>query len=133
MHHCVNRQSMHEESAEEIEKDNKQTWKRVHEEERTCQQLSKESECKVNDIIWKSFYVQRQHIVVNAKSLWEIWSKDLHQRERRSKENHDNNNKEHSEMSVRDWRRQDVVNVQEHKSNKKMIETIDILNQDKEQ
>ncbi len=42
---------MHEESAEEIEKDNKQTWKRVHEEEKTYWQLSKESKHEINDII----------------------------------------------------------------------------------
>ena len=59
MHHCVNYQSAHEESAEEIVKDNEQTWKWVHEEERTRRQLNKENEHEVNDIIWKSSYVQR--------------------------------------------------------------------------
>jgi len=133
MHHCINCQSAHEESAEETEKDNEQTWKRVHEEEKTHWQLSKKNEHEVNDIIWKSSCVQRQHIIVNAKSLQEIWSKDFHQRERRSKENHDNNNEEHSEMSERNWHRRDVVDVQKHKDNEEMIETADILNQDKEQ
>jgi len=58
MHRCVDCQSAYEESAEETEKDNEQTWKRVHEEEKTCWQLSKKSEREVNDIIWKSSYVQ---------------------------------------------------------------------------
>ncbi len=105
---------MHEESAEETEKDNKQTWKRVHKEEKTCWQLSEESEHEVNNIIWKSSCVQHQYIVVNAKSLQEIWSKDFHQRKRRNKKNHDDNNKEHNEMSERNWRQQDIVDVQEH-------------------
>ena len=67
------------------------------------------------------------------KSLWEVWSKDLHQRRRKSKENHDNNNEEHSEMSERDWRRQDIVDTQEHKNDEEMIKTADILSQDEEQ
>ena len=133
MHRCINCQSAHEESVEETEKDNEQTQKRVHEEERTCWQLSEENEHEVNNIIWKLSYVQHQHIIISAKSLWEIWSKDLHQRERESKENHDNNNKEHSEMSERNWRRRDAVDTQEHKDNEEMIETADISNQDKEQ
>jgi len=65
--------------------------------------------------------------------LWEIWSKDFHQRERRSKENHDDNNKKHSEMSERDWRRQDAVDVQKHKNNEEIIKTADILSQDEKQ
>ncbi len=69
---CVNCQSMHEESAEEIEKDNEQTWKEVHEEEKTRWQLSEESEWEVDDIVWESFCSQRQHCVINAKSLQEI-------------------------------------------------------------
>ncbi len=133
MRHCIDCQSAHEESAEETEKNNEQTWKRVHEEERTCKQLSEENEREVNDTIWKSSCVQHWHIVVSAKSLWEIWSKDLHQRERRSKENYDNNNEEHSEMSERNWRRRDTVNAQEHKDNEEMIKTADILSQDKKQ
>jgi len=48
---CVNCQSAYEESAEETEKDNEQSQKRVHEEEKTCRQLSEESEREVNDII----------------------------------------------------------------------------------
>ncbi len=127
MHHCVNCQSAHEESAEEIEKDNEQTQKRVHEEEKTRWQLSKESEREVNDIIWKSSCVQRQHIIISAKLLWEIWSKNLHQRKRRNKENHDDNNEEHSEMNERNWRRRDAVDMQEHRDDKEMIKTVDIL------
>ena len=65
--------------------------------------------------------------------MWEIWSKNLHQKERRSKENHDDNNEEHSEMSKRDWCRQDAVDVQEYRNNEEIIETADILNQDEEQ
>ena len=129
--HCVNYQSAHEESAEETEKDNEQTWKKVCEEEKTCWQLSEESEREINDIIWELFSVQRQHIIISVKSLWEIWSKDLHQRERRSKENHDDNNEEHSEMNERNWHRQDIVNTQEHKNNEEIIETADISSQDK--
>ncbi len=53
MCHCVNYQSAHEKSAEETEKNNEQTWKRVYEEEKTCRQLSKESEHEVDNIIWK--------------------------------------------------------------------------------
>ncbi len=67
------------------------------------------------------------------KSLWEIWSKNFHQRKRRSKENHDDNNEEHSEISERDWCRQDVVNTQEHRDDEEIIETANILSQDKEQ
>ncbi len=33
--HCVDCQSMHEELAEKIKKDNEQTWKEVHKEEET--------------------------------------------------------------------------------------------------
>ncbi len=95
--------------------------------------MSKESEHEVNDIIWESSCVQHQHIIINAKSLWEIWSKDFHQRRRRNKENHDNNNKEHSEMSERNWRRWDVVDAQKHRDDEKIIKIVDILNQDKEQ
>ncbi len=65
--------------------------------------------------------------------MWEIWSKNLHQKERRSKENHDNNNEEHSEMNERDWCWRDVVNVQKHRNDEKMIKTIDISSQDEEQ
>ncbi len=124
---------MHEESAEETEKDNEQTWKKVHEEEKTRWQLNKENEREVNDIIWELSCVQRRHIIISAKSLWEIWSKNLHQRERRNKENHDNNNEEHNEMSERDWRRRDAVDVQKHKNDEKMIKITDILSQDEEQ
>ena len=124
---------MHEKSAEETEKDNEQTWKKVHEEEKTCWQLSEESKHEVNDIIWESSCVQHQHIIINVKSLWEIWSKDLYQRERRSKKNHDNNNEKHSEMSKRNWRWRDIVNAQEHKDNEKIIKTVDISSQDEEQ
>ncbi len=130
---CINCQSVHEESAEETEKDNEQTWKKVHEEEKTHWQLNKESEHEVDDISWKSSCVQCQHIVVNVKSLWEIWSKDFYQRKRRSKENHDDNNKEHSEMSKRNWHQQDAVNAQEHKNDEKMIKTVNILSQDEKQ
>jgi len=130
---CVNCQSTHEESAEETEKNNEQTWKRVCEREKTRWQLSEKSEHEVNNIIWKLSYVQHWYIIISAKSLWEIWSKNLHQRERRSKENHNNNNKEHSEVSERDWRWQDAVNMQEYKDDQKMIKTADISNQDKEQ
>ncbi len=49
------------------------------------------------------------------------------------KENHDNNNEEHSEISEKDWRWLDVVNTQEHRNNEKMIETVNILSSDKEQ
>ncbi len=130
---CVDCQSAHEESAEETEKDNEQTWKRVYEEEKTRWQLSEENEHEVNDIIWESSYVQCQHIIISAKSLWEIWSKNLHQKEKRSKENHDNNNKEHSKMSKKDWYQQDAVNMQKHRNDEEIIETVDILNQDEEQ
>jgi len=130
---CIDCQSMHEESAKKTEKDNEQTWKRVHEEERTRWQLSEKSEHEVNDIIWESSCVQCQRIIISAKSLWEIWSKDLHQREKRNKENHDDNNKEHSEMSERNWHRQDAVDAQKHKDDEKMIKIVDILNQDEEQ
>ncbi len=65
--------------------------------------------------------------------MWEFWSKDFHQRERRNKENHDDNNEEHSEVSKRDWHWQDVVDMQEHKDNEKIIKTADISSQDKEQ
>jgi len=68
MHCCINCQSMHEESAEETEKNNEQTWKKVHEEERTCWQLSKENECEVNNIIWELSCIQHWHIIINAKS-----------------------------------------------------------------
>ncbi len=51
MHCCINCQSVHEESAEETEKDNEQTWKRVHEEEKTRRQLNEKSKHEVNDII----------------------------------------------------------------------------------
>ncbi len=108
---CVNCQSTHEESAEKTEKDNEQTWKRVCEEEKTCWQLSEESEHEVDDIIWELSCVQRQHIIISAKSLWEIWSKNLHQKERRNKENHNNNNKEHSEISKKDWCQRDVIDA----------------------
>jgi protein-arginine kinase len=63
---------MHEESAEEIEKNNEQTWKEVHEEEETRWQLSKESKREVDNIIWKSSYLQRWCCIINAKSLQEI-------------------------------------------------------------
>ncbi len=95
--------------------------------------MSKESEREVNDIIWKSSCVQHQHIIISAKSLWEIWSKDLHQRKRRNKENHDDNNEEHSEMSERDWRRRDAVDTQEHRNDEKIIKTANISSQDEEQ
>ena len=131
--HCIDCQSAHEESVEETEKDNEQTWKKVHEEERIHRQLSEESEHEVNNIIWKSSCVQHQHIIINAKSLWEIWSKDLHQRRKRSKENHDNNNKKHSEVSERNWRRRDVVDAQEYRNDEEIIKTADILSQDEEQ
>ena len=130
---CVNCQSAHEESAQKIEKDNEQTWKKVHEEEKTHRQLSKKNKHEVNDIIWESSCVQHQHIIIIVKSLWEIWSKNLHQRKRKSKENHDNNNEEHSEMSERNWRWQDAVNTQEHKNDEEIIKTADISSQDKEQ
>ncbi len=130
---CINCQSVHEESVKETEKDNEQIWKRVHEKEKTCWQLSEKSEREVNNIIWKSSCVQHQYIIINAKLLQEIWSKDLHQRERKSKENHDDNNKEHSEISKKDWHRQDAVNMQEYKDNEEMIETADISSQDEEQ
>jgi len=68
-HHCIDYQSTHEESAEETEKNNEQTWKKVHEEEKTHQQLSEKSEREVNNIIWKLFCIQRQHIIISAKSL----------------------------------------------------------------
>ena len=87
---CIDSQSVHEESVEETKKDNEQTWKRVYEEEKTRWQLSEENEHEVNDIIWELSCVQRWHIIVDAKSLWEIWNKDLHQRRRKSKENHCN-------------------------------------------
>ncbi len=108
---CINCQSTHEESAEKTEKDNEQTWKRVCEEKKTCWQLSEESEHEVDDIIWESSCVQRQHIIISTKSLWEIWSKNLHQKERINKENHNNNNEEHSEMSKKDWCQQDVIDA----------------------
>ncbi len=95
--------------------------------------LNEESEREVNDIIWESSCVQRWHIIVSAKSLWEIWSKDLHQRERKSKENHDNNNKEYNEMSERNWRWRDIVDTQEHRNDEEIIETANILSQDEEQ
>ncbi len=60
------------------------------------------------------------------KSLWEIWSKDFHQKERRNKENHDDNNKEYSEMSKRNWRQQDAVDTQEYKNDEKIIKIVDI-------
>ena len=75
------------------------------------------------NIIWKSSCVQRQHIIVNAKSLWEIWSK----------KNHDNNNEKHSKMNKRDWCQQDVIDTQEHKDDEKIIKTADISSQDEKQ
>ncbi len=63
---------MHEESVEEIKKDNEQTWKEVHEEEKTHWQLSKESEREVDDVVWESFCSQRQRYIISAKSLQEI-------------------------------------------------------------
>ncbi len=36
-------------------------------------------------------------------------------------------------MSKRNWHQQDAVDVQEHRSDEKIIKTVDILNQDKEQ
>jgi len=69
MRHCIDCQSVHEESAEETEKDNEQTWKKVHEEEKIHWQLSEENKHEVNDIIWKSSCAQRWHIIINAKSL----------------------------------------------------------------
>ena len=65
--------------------------------------------------------------------MWEIWSKDFHQKRRRNKENHDNNNKEHSEVSKKDWCQRNVINMQEHKDDEEIIETADILNQDEKQ
>jgi len=95
--------------------------------------LSEENKHEVDDIIWESSCVQRQHIIINAKSLWEIWSKDLHQRKRKSKENHDDNNKKHSKMSKRNWYQRDVVDAQEYKDDEEIIKTADILNQDEKQ
>jgi len=65
-------ESMHEESAEEIKKDNEQTWKEVHEEKETCWQLSEESEREVDDVVWKLSCSQRQRCIISAKLLWEI-------------------------------------------------------------
>lgn len=48
---CVDDQSMNEESVEETEKDNVQTWKEVRERKEMSRQLSKESKWEVNDII----------------------------------------------------------------------------------
>ncbi len=36
-------------------------------------------------------------------------------------------------MNKKDWHQQDIVNTQEHKDDEKIIKTVDILNQDKEQ
>ncbi len=36
-------------------------------------------------------------------------------------------------MNERNWRQRDAVDAQEHKDDEKMIETADILSQDKEQ
>ncbi len=63
---------MHEESAEEIEKDNEQTWKEIRKEEETYWQLSEENEREVNDVIWESSCSQCQRCIVSAKSLQEI-------------------------------------------------------------
>ena len=70
MHCCIDYQSMHEESAEEIEKNNEQTWKKVHEEERTRWQLSEENEHEVDDIIWKSSCLQCQYIIIIIINLY---------------------------------------------------------------
>ncbi len=36
-------------------------------------------------------------------------------------------------MSKKDWHRQDIINVQEHKDDEEIIKTADISSQDKEQ
>ncbi len=36
-------------------------------------------------------------------------------------------------MSEKDWHQQDIVDMQEHRNNKEIIEIADILNQDEEQ
>ncbi len=69
---CINCQSAHEELAEKIEKDNEQTWKEVHKEEKMHWQLSEENKWKVDDIIWESSCSQHQRCIINAKSLQEI-------------------------------------------------------------
>ncbi len=64
---------MHEELAEEIEKDNEQTRKEVHKEEKMCWQLNEKSEQEVDDVVWESSCSQCQCCVISAKSLQEIW------------------------------------------------------------
>ncbi len=63
---------MHEESVEEIEKDNEQIQKEVREEEEMRWQLSKKSEWKVNNIVWESSCSQHWCCIISVKSLQEI-------------------------------------------------------------
>ncbi len=51
-------------------------------------------------------------------------------KKKKDQENYDNNNKEHSKMSERNWHWQDAIDAQEHKDYEEIIKFTDILNQD---
>jgi hypothetical protein len=83
--------------------------------------LSQKSEQEIDNAFLKLSWCERQRRVASTKLLREVRDKNLYQRRKENKENYDDENKKHSELSERDWRQRDIVDTQEHQDHKETL------------